>query len=250
MKKFYSLVAAVVFAVTVNAQATIFSADFNDVSGTGGNDGLWGGQIAGTAATAPAGWIYENMYAGDKCLKGGTGSKAGSITTPALTDLSGNAVLTFKAGAWNGTNEKLTLNVSIIGGGSLDVSTVTLVKGAFTTYTIQITGGNSSSKLVFAAAVASNNRFFIDEILVTAPTQAVGDVNATKANLVKNTVVNNAILFAAKADVQIVSMNGQVVKSASVNENTALDVTSLAKGMYIVSGTVNGQAVSQKIIKK
>ena len=54
MKKFYSLVAAVVLAVTVNAQATIFSADFNDVSGTGGNDGLWGGQIAGTAATAAA----------------------------------------------------------------------------------------------------------------------------------------------------------------------------------------------------
>ena len=250
MKKFYSLVAAVVLAVTVNAQATIFSADFNDVSGTGGNDGLWGGGIAGTAATAPAGWIYENMYAGDKCLKGGTGSKAGSITTPALTDLSGNAVLTFKAGAWNGTNEKLTLNVSIIGGGSLDVSTVTLVKGAFTTYTIQITGGNSSSKLVFAAAVASNNRFFIDEILVTAPTQAVGDVNATKANLVKNTVVDANIIFAAKADVKVINTNGQVVKSASVNENTTLDVASLAKGMYIVTGTVNGQAVSQKIIKK
>ena len=66
----------------------------------------------------------------------------------------------------------------------------------------------------------------------------------------KNNVVDNNILFSAKADVKVISMNGQVVKSASVNENTTLDVASLAKGMYIVTGTVNGQAVSQKIIKK
>ncbi len=79
---------------------------------------------------------------------------------------------------------------------------------------------------------------------------AVGDVNATKANLVKNTIVENSILFAAKADVQIVNMNGQVVKSVSVNENTSVDVSSLAKGTYIVTGSVNGKAVSQKIIKK
>ena len=45
-------------------------------------------------------------------------------------------------------------------------------------------------------------------------------------------------------------MNGQVVKSASVNENTSLNVADLAKGMYIVTGTVNGKAVSEKIIKK
>ncbi len=81
-------------------------------------------------------------------------------------------------------------------------------------------------------------------------TMAVGDVNATKANFVKNTVVENSILFSSKADVQIVNMNGQVVKSASVNENTSLNVADLAKGMYIVTGTVNGKAVSEKIIKK
>ena len=79
---------------------------------------------------------------------------------------------------------------------------------------------------------------------------AVGNVNAAKVNLVKNTVVDNNILFSAKADVKVISMNGQVVKSASVNENTSLNVADLAKGMYIVTGTVNGKAVSEKIIKK
>ena len=45
-------------------------------------------------------------------------------------------------------------------------------------------------------------------------------------------------------------MNGQVVKSASVSENKSLEVADLASGMYIVTGTVEGQAVSTKIIKK
>ena len=250
MKKIYSLFAAVILAASVNAQTTVFSANFDDVTGTGGTDGLWSGSAASSAATAPTGWIYSNMYSGNKCLKGGAGSKLGSITTPELTELSGNATLTFQAGAWDGSSEKLTLNVSIIGGGSLNVTSVNLVKGQFTTYTVEITGGTSSSKLVFAAAAAANNRFFIDEILVTAPTQAVVDVNATKLNLVKNTVVANAIMFATKADVQILNMNGQVVKTASVNENTSLDVATLAKGMYVVTATVNGKAVSQKIMKK
>ena len=65
----------------------------------------------------------------------------------------------------------------------------------------------------------------------------------------KNTNVNNTIVFGAKANVQIISANGQVVKTAAVNENTTLDVSSLAKGMYIISADVNGQKVSQKVIK-
>lgn len=78
---------------------------------------------------------------------------------------------------------------------------------------------------------------------------AVSDVNGIKINLVKNSNVNNSIVFGAKANVQIISANGQVVKTASVSENTNLDVTSLPKGMYIISADVNGQKVSQKIIK-
>jgi len=78
---------------------------------------------------------------------------------------------------------------------------------------------------------------------------AVSDVNGVKINLVKNTNVNNTIVFGAKANVQIVNANGQVVKAASVSENTNLDVSSLPKGMYIISADVNGQKVSQKIIK-
>ena len=79
---------------------------------------------------------------------------------------------------------------------------------------------------------------------------AVGDVTKSKINLVKNTVVKDILNFGAKADVQFVNMNGQVVKSVSVENGTSLDVSSLAKGVYIIKGKVNGETVSQKIVKQ
>lgn len=78
---------------------------------------------------------------------------------------------------------------------------------------------------------------------------SVSDANGTKVNLVKNTNVQSTIVFGAKANVQILNANGQVVKTAAVNDNSTLDVSSLAKGMYIVTADVNGQKVSQKVIK-
>lgn len=250
MKKIYSLVGAVILAASLNAQMTVFSANFDDVTGTGGNDGSWSGTIAATAATASNGFVYDSVYKGDRCLKVGTGSKAGSVTTPSLTQLSGVATLSFRAGAWDGSSEKLVLNLSITGGGTLDKTSVTLTKGSFNTFTAGITGGTANTKLVFTSGATSNSRFFIDDIVVSAPSAAVGDVNATKVNFIKNTLVDNSILFVAKADIQIVNMNGQVVKTAAVNENTSLDVAALPKGMYVVTAIVNGKTVSEKIMIK
>lgn len=79
---------------------------------------------------------------------------------------------------------------------------------------------------------------------------SVSDITSVKSNFVRNTMVNNEINFGTKADVKVYNMNGQVVKSASVSENNNLEVSDLAPGMYIVTGTVNGEAVSQKILKK
>lgn len=79
---------------------------------------------------------------------------------------------------------------------------------------------------------------------------AVSDVTKSNVTLVKNTVVGESIAFAKNADIQIINAAGQVVKSAKVTEGSTLNVSSLAKGVYIVTGSVNGQAVSQKIIKK
>lgn len=89
-----------------------------------------------------------------------------------------------------------------------------------------------------------------DDFSVVQETLGVVDFSNSKYSLVKNTLVSNEIVFAKKSDVKIYNMNGQVVKSASVSENKNLEVADLQPGMYIVTGTVNGEAVSQKILKK
>lgn len=101
------------------------------------------------------------------------------------------------------------------------------------------TGGTSNTQLRFTTLAV-----VYDNVL------AVGDVNGTKASLVKNTIVSNEIIFGEAAKVTVTNMAGQVVKTAEVAKDATLNVSSLATGTYIVTGTVNGKAVSQKIIKK
>ncbi|MFP3802491.1 hypothetical protein, partial [Paraburkholderia sp. SIMBA_027] len=87
-------------------------------------------------------------------------------------NLTGEGTLTFKAGAWDGNSEKLVLNVTATGA-TLNLATVTLVKGSFSTYTVNITGATGAVTLKFEGSVAANNRFFIDDITVTTGTLAV-----------------------------------------------------------------------------
>ncbi len=251
MKKFYSLVAVAVAATMINAQ--VLDANFNDVDGTGGNDGVWKGNVAGTALSEYASggtWALENAYKGDKALKMGTGSKQGKLTTPKLAGVLDGAKLTFRAGAWDGNNEKTTLKISAIGAGTLSESTVTLTKASFGTYTITINGGNDDTQIVFEGEAASNSRFFIDDIMVSNVTTAVADFKAPSLQLVQSTVVGNEILFKAKTEVKVYSFDGRIVKSASVSESKGLNVSDLNAGSYIVTGVVNNKMVSEKIIKK
>lgn len=261
MKKFYSLFAAVVIAVTVNAQTT--KTVVINVANIGGTTVLGTGNYNGGAERT---WTTEGINFGGKAITGNaantpTGTPAGTV----IQAQANNGVI-YNTTALPGRIVSITINsagtaqVSSLYGGSTD----RLVNSTAANYTVTGTqvGAASSTGWTATDLQGTNYTYFAIkrganasyissiEVVYEDATMAVGDVNATKVNLVKNTVVNNTILFAAKTNVQIVSVNGQVVKSASVNENTALDVTSLAKGMYIVTGTVNGKAVSQKIIKK
>lgn len=101
---------------------------------------------------------------------------------------------------------------------------------------------------------AANNtpNIVLDELNIstTLQTLAAKDFSKSKINLVKNTMVKDVVTFGAKAQVKIVNMNGQIIKSASVDNGASLDVSSLSKGVYIIKGEVNGETVSQKIIKQ
>ena len=150
---------------------TLFSETFSSCDGTGGNDNLWDGNIASSDIhTDNTGWSFSKEFGAYKCAKFGTGSAKGVATTPSIS-FTGNATLTFKAGAWNGSSEKTTLAISATGGtlkqNGNTINSVTMVKGAWTTYTVDVVGVTSSVKITFQGSQASNNRFFLDEIVVS-----------------------------------------------------------------------------------
>ena len=102
-------------------------------------------------------------------------------------------------------------------------------------------------------AAAGTGSVSIANIIVktyTPSTLSAIDINKVRGNFVKNTIVTNEINFGEKANVKIYNVSGSLVKSASVDKNTTLNVSSLPKGIYVVTGEVNGQSVSQKVIKK
>lgn len=110
-----------------------------------------------------------------------------------------------------------------------------------------------TSKDLFALKVGKGAKYDlnIDDIKIYDKKMNVYDLAGNKLkNLVKNTVVDTQLLFGTDADIKIYNVNGQLVKSAKVNNGEALNLSSLPKGVYIVSGEVNGEKVSQKIIKK
>lgn len=256
MKKFYSLVAVAALSLSVNAQEneTVYSQDFNAYTNEGGNDGNWSGSFnlpsIADGLDEVTGFTYTKAYAGNSSVKLGTGSARGIAVTPKLTNLQGNAVLTFKAGAWNGNNEKTTLLLEITGGGTLSVQEVTLVKGEFSEYSVNITGGTSETQITFKGFQAANSRFFLDEVVVQNLLAVADYAEAAKA--IKNTVWTNTAVFSTKgnASVEVYNVNGQLVKSFEVNGNKNVNVSDLAAGVYVVKSTENGKTVTTKVVKK
>ena len=145
----------------------VFYESFDGTDGTGGNDGDWSGTIAtSTIVYDNEGWTVENAGGASKCIKLGTGSKAGSAETPAITLTSGQTyTLTFKAAGWNIAAEKTAVNLSATGA-TLSEESITLVKGAWTEYSVVLTATDASANIKWQAPNASNNRFFLDEVLL------------------------------------------------------------------------------------
>jgi len=254
MKKIYFLLFSCVFFAYSSAQ--IFTANFDDVLGTGGNSGGWNGTIGnGSLATYTTGgtWTLSAAYKGDQCLKIGTSSLQGSVTTPELSSLNGTATLTFKAGAWDTTNEQTELLLEISGGGTLSMSSVTMTKGSFKNFSIVITGGTANTKVTFKGKQAASSRFFLDNIVVTAGLLNVKNTTKIQNFKVKNTKVEQYMYIESKGSGKlfIYTLDGRLMKTVSVSKTeSSIDLSSLKKGQYLVSGEINSEKINQKILKQ
>ena len=161
--------------------STLLSESFDECDGTGGNDGIWGGRSigAGTPTYDNKGWTSTQgkVYASSACVRVGTSSVNGDITTPSFT-VNGKAVLSFKAGAWNTSGDGTTLNLSV-SNGTISPSSVTMKKGEWTDYNVTITA-NGNVKTTFKA---SKLRFFLDEVKVTdASTSGIREIEGSRSS--------------------------------------------------------------------
>ncbi len=235
----------------------VFYESFDGVSGTGGNDDdKWSDNDANTDVSTSAfdnktGWSVTKGYAGNKCIKLGTTSAIGTITSPAL-GVTGNAELRFKAGAWN--NDSKTLTITINNGGTLSASSVTLVNNAFTDYTISISDATPESTITFSAAKANKNRFFLDEVEVYANSSELSAAEITLNGVMKDaetayyhgslanpTVTVTLPAGATYMDVEV-DNSGYITESRK-NQTSDCTIPFYNAGNYTVRVTAYGEGV-------
>lgn len=112
--------------------------------------------------TDVSGWTFVKGYEAYKSAKFGGSSAAGSATTPKL-GVAGDMTVTFSATPW--LNDKTTLKLSIVGGGTLSVTTVTM-NTSFSEHTVTITGATAETQLKFESNSTSKCRFFLDDVKI------------------------------------------------------------------------------------
>jgi hypothetical protein len=268
MKKIFTIV-SVALAVSVSAQTNLFKgSDFNNW--TDFTDGVTasGYTVNAIATSSPTGGVGGS---GALLLGNNTGTtNAYVFTSGAEFNIAGAKYITIKV---KGTSGGVSFNLGTVGSGQPGVtynvpagttSDVTLTNsGSTNAYTGSINAANwitikldlagvdivNNKTLSLKIQKSSTNALYVDDIQSDA-SLAVIDTNKSKTTLVRNTKVNNEISFGEKANVKIYNVSGSLVKSASVEKNTSLNVSSLPKGIYVVTGEVNGQSVSQKIVKE
>ena len=234
------------YTITVNPASTVLTLPFTETFDE--SDGVMGwsgtGVANGTIAFDNDDWVYEYGYGADGAARFGKGSNGkGYAQTPEIY-YAGNATLTFKAGAWNGSSESTTLNLSLSGGTiyldaslSTSVSSVTMQKGAWTEYTLYLKDLTSPFTLKFEGNDASNSRFFLDDIHIEAGIEQPAPQFGAE-------LTNNENVSAA-GGTRSISITGNVEWTATVTSGEATVSPSSGTGAGSVTVTIPANNSSQ-----
>ena len=229
----------------IDPNGLVFYESFDHNKGEGGNDGKWY-NISSTSTLNydNSGWTVENGSGASQCVKIGTISDLGSAKTPTI-DLSGDKyILTFKAGAWSG--DKTTINVKIskgtlsYNGTSSSTQTIEMKKAEWTDYTMTIAGATNNATITFTAKVASNNRFFLDEVkIVKAPVTSTLSLVAVDNEIYYATFSSSEDVIFPSSDVEVdavsVSVEGSTLKIKELEKEDYFVKATSAEGFDVVS---------------
>ena len=152
-------------------------------------DGGWSGNVAAgpwDKNKLDNAWTRNGtVLLGDGCIR--IGKKASSVSTPTIK-VAGKAKLTFKAGAWQGDNTKVKIEISegkLTYGDNTPAKSVTIspTQAKWDDYEMIITGATSFT-LTFSNSTISY-RFFLDEVMVKEIAAADVTLDEDKDNVVE-----------------------------------------------------------------
>lgn len=226
-------------AESINAA---FYESFNNCDGKAG----WSGSVADKTwddkVFDNSGWTKTGKaFLGAECIRIGGSNTASSVTTPVIS-LTGDAILTFMAGAWGTENTTITVSVSdgtLTYGDKTPAKSVNidLAHSTWVTYSMKISG-TKSCKITFNNKTTSY-RFFLDEVMVknvaesgetttitidenseSNTIEAKNGVNVTlKRTMVANEWNTICLPFDVPAE-QATAVFGDNVKIAALDENS------------------------------
>lgn len=264
MKKIYSLFLSLSLTALAFAQTTTTTSITN--TGIGGSAVLGSNNYNSGAERT---WSADGVSFGGKYITSNQNNTPTGNSANTLVQAQSNNGVIYNTSALPGRIVSLTINYvgtandfTFSGGNSsrlVNSSTgSTTITGGTTVGSASSTGWTATdfvgTNYTYFAIKKNSGASYVSSIVIeyeTSGTLSTIEIKGNKNAFVKNTVVNNEISFGSEVkDVKVYNMLGQVVKVASVKVGETLEVSDLEKGNYIVTGTVNNEAVSQKVIKK
>ena len=222
--------------------AIVFQETFDKTSGTGGRDGKFSGSIAqGTIKYDNDGWASAVKCGGaNQCVKFGTGSDNGVLTTPAISLGGANyALLTFNAAGWGDSNKnKLAITANAGFELSGDNNITELVNEEWEDYTvlIKVTDANATLQLTF-----TGKRGFLDDVVVrkitTIPVPSLPDDFTFFPNTTEEKASKHVMLTPVNYTVAYYTTDGST--PSSTNGTEALQTTGVP-----IHGTTTVKAIA------
>ena len=221
--------------------AIVFQETFDKTTGTGGRDGLFSGNIgSSTIKYDNESWASADKCGGaNQCVKFGTGSANGILTTPEISlDGASYALLTFSAAGWGDSN-KNKLAVTANAGFELsgDNNITELVNEEWEEYSvlIRVTTG-TSLQLTF-----TGKRGFLDDVVVrkitTVPTPTLPDDFTFFPNTTEEKASKHVMLTPVNYTVAYYTTDGSTPSSSNGTE--ALQTTGVP-----IHGTTTVKAIA------
>ena len=200
---------------------------FSSCSGNGGNDGTWSG-ISGSGGVNPDhdGWTIDNgAYGGMQCVKAGTSSKTGTITTPNIhvtNDI--QYKLTFNVAPWDNGTAKFDL---ISGAELLDGTTTWSAADNMTAldwnkYEVYI---HTTSTEVIIKFYSTGKRFWLNDVCLKGLGNVKYHVYYEGNGSTGGSVPTDATEYANDAEVTVLGNTGSLEKTGYdfAGWNTAAD---------------------------